>query len=328
MHRIGLRQRIAASCLMLSAVSAALALAEAPADQSTAWAYPIAPAAPIGPRPAEAGPARLPGSDIAFTRAQYTDRFAVPDWQPGLHPPMPPVVASGHRPNVMACGYCHLPTGDGRPENAALAGLPRAYIIAQMAAFRSGARHSSVADRGPQTMMIESAKGSSEADIAAAADYFSKLRHHGFVRVVEAARVPRTRTTAWLYSRDPAGGSEPIGARIIEMPEDFERFEMRDPAMRYTAYVPPGSIARGARLARTWAKGGLACASCHGVQFKGDGDIPPLAGRSPTYIVRQLNDFRTGARSGPEAAPMQQVTATMGNADMIALAAFLGSRAP
>lgn len=145
---------------------------------------------------------------------------------------------------------------------------------------------------------------------------------------METDRVPKTQTKGWLYSADPEGGSESIGARIIEMPVDFGRFERRDPTIRYIAYVPSGSIAMGAELAKTWGAGKQACASCHGRDLRGVGNVPPLAGRSPTYIVRQLNDFRTGARHGSKADLMKPVVASMRNEDMIALAAFLGSRQP
>ena len=71
-----------------------------------------------------------------------------------------------------------------------------------------------------------------------------------------------------------------------------------------------------------------ACTSCHGKDLKGVGDVPPLAGRSPTYIARQLIDFQTGSRTGPAAAPMAMVTQSMKNDDMVALAAYIASRKP
>jgi cytochrome c553 len=52
------------------------------------------------------------------------------------------------------------------------------------------------------------------------------------------------------------------------------------------------------------------------------GLIPPLAGRSPTYLLRQLVAFQTKDRSGLMATPMQVVVAKLELADMISLAAF------
>lgn len=242
---------------------------------------------------------------------------------------MPPVVAKGRKPGLMACAFCHLPTGDGRPENAVLAGLPRDHIIEQMRAFRDGTRRSSVVTRYPTILMTVVAKAATDAEIVAAADYFSSHEHHAFAEFVKTDRVPRTQTRGWVYSPRFEGDSEPIGARIIEMPVDFERFEHRDPSIRYFAYAPVGSVTRGERLAGTWGGAGQqACASCHGHDLRGIGQAPPLAGRSPTYIARQLNDLKTGARRGPVTDLMKPVVAPMHNVDITALAAFIGSRKP
>ena len=319
----------AALLTLASAVVSRSGAAQSARESPTAWAYPMnQPMSGNQPPPEANARLTIPGAATTFTPSEVRNIFKVADWRPGDHPPMPAIVAGGRRPDVMACGFCHLPTGNGRPENAPLAGLPRDYIVAQMRAFRSGARRSSVPGRVPTDLMSRSSKAISDAEINAAADYFASLTRRSFTKVTEAARVPKTRTTGWLYSRDPAGGSEPIGARIIEMPVDFEGFEHRDPTMRYIAYVPPGSIRRGRALARTWDGGQYACAACHGAGLRGSGDVPPLAGLAPTYIVRQLNDFRTGARGGEAAAPMQPVVASMTNDDMIALAAFLAAQAP
>jgi cytochrome c553 len=304
-----------------------------PLERAIQWAYPATPpptpGAPPPPRPAPETPVRVPGSAIALTLGQTRNTFDIPDWQPHEHPPMPSIVAHGHRPDVLACGYCHLPGGGGRPENAALAGLPRDYIVEQVMAFRNGDRRSTAAGRQPVELMIRAAKGSSDAEIQAAADYFTSIKYRSFTKVVEAARVPRTLTNGFLYLRDPAGGSEAIGERIIEMPVDTERFELRDPAGPFIAYVPVGSIARGARLVQNWGGGGvLACSMCHGEDLRGLGDVPPLAGRSPTYLARQLNDFKTGARHGGNSEAMKPVVASMRNADIVALVAYIGSRKP
>ncbi len=298
-------------------------------DENMSWAYPVSPQTSVT-APARDANALLtiPGARKRFTRAEVTNLFSAPDWKPGDHPPMPPVVAYGRKPDVMACAYCHLPTGDGRPENAPLAGLPRGYFIEQMHLFRDGHRTSSVPGRAPGVNMVHTAKGMTEAEIIAAADYFSALKHRSYIRITETATVPRSITKGWIYSRDPAGGTEPLGQRVLEMPQDFERFERRDPAIPYNTYVPTGSVKSGAALARNWVGSTLACAACHGHDLRGNGDIPPLAGRSPTYIARQLQDFKTGARTGGQAEQMAPVVAPMQASDMIALSAYLGSLRP
>ncbi len=324
-----MRRRSIPTMILPALLVACAPSAAEPPDQSMAWAYPVsAPSAASAPVRHATARLTIPDARIGFTRAQVTDLFSAPDWKPGDHPPMPPVVAYGRKPEVMACAYCHLPTGDGRPENAPLAGLPRDYIIEQMRLFRDGHRESSVPGRAPGVNMTRTAKGMTDAEIIAAADYFASLRHRSYIRIIEASTVPKSLTKGWIYSRDPAGGSEPLGQRILEMPQDFERFERRDPAIPYITYVPVGSVKRGAQLARDWGGGVLACAACHGRNLHGNGDIPPLAGRSPTYIARQLQDFRTGARTGGQAEQMAPVVAPMQASDMIAISAYIGSLRP
>ena len=242
---------------------------------------------------------------------------------------MPEVVAHGRAPKLFACAYCHLPNGMGRPENANLAGFPEDYIIAQLAAFRDSSRRSASPDWIPGKSMRAVAMNATDADIASAARYFAGLRSTPRVRVIEAARVPRTRQAGFVYARVVGSETEPIGNRIIEGPTDFERHELRDDGVKYVAYVPPGSIKRGRSIATTGTNGvASACVTCHGPTLAGIGLIPPLAGRYPTYMVRQLLAFKTGARSTAASQPMQAVVAPLSVGDMIAVAAYAASLAP
>ena len=70
------------------------------------------------------------------------------------------------------------------------------------------------------------------------------------------------------------------------------------------------------------------CATCHGPGLRGLGPVPGIAGRSPSYVVRQLWDFRHGARAGPASALMRPVVERLTLDEMIALAAYLGSLPP
>ena len=158
---------------------------------------------------------------------------------------MPPAVAHGRAPDVFACGYCHLPNGQGRPENASLAGLPAAYIVAQMADFKSGARESSEPRIAPTTRMIGLAKGATDEEIESAADYFSKLRPKLWIRVVETDTVPKTRVSGWMLVPLESGEMEPLGRRIIETPENVEQTELRNDVASFV-----GSCADGQHPAR------------------------------------------------------------------------------
>ena len=134
-----------AAMAAMAAGLAGLVAACAAKDGFPDWAFPGVKAEPAQTAAQAAARAAervtVPGSDRSFPRGQLEDiTQPVADWRPGSHPPAPEIVLIGRPGGANACGYCHLPGGEGRPENASLAGLPADYIKAQIAAFRSGAR--------------------------------------------------------------------------------------------------------------------------------------------------------------------------------------------
>ena len=299
-----------------------------PNTMPPAWAYALA--APDYKAPADDGTLRhVPGSSAAWTLTQTRDRFFAADWHPTDHPPMPEVVAHGRKPDVNACGFCHRADGPGGPENANLAGLPAAYIAEQMADFKSGARKSSLAELSPPKNMIVTAKAVSDEDIAQAAAYFSGLKPRKLITVIESADVPKTYVEGFIYWPREGSEKEPIGDRIIEMPKDLEQFESRDSHSEFIAYVPPGSIAKGRDLAETGGSGRItACTVCHGKGLRGVGEVPGIAGRSPSYVMRQLYDVKFGARNGKAIAPMKLVLANVSESELVTLAAYAASLEP
>jgi hypothetical protein len=108
----------------------------------TDWLFPLSPLPADPPSYDNVTPLHIPRSKNTFTEAQLNNLFSAADWFPQSHTVMPDIVARGRPPEVYACGYCHTPSGQGRPENASLAGLPAAYIVQQLADFKSGARRS------------------------------------------------------------------------------------------------------------------------------------------------------------------------------------------
>jgi cytochrome c553 len=242
---------------------------------------------------------------------------------------MPEVVARGRKPGVFACGFCHRADGPGGPENSSLQGLPAVYIAQQMADFRSGARATSVPERDPPKFMIALSREVTDAEVEAAAAYFSAIVPRRNISVAEAARVPRTFATGWHLAAGKSSDREPIGQRIVEVPEDLERFESRDARARFVAYVPPGSVGKGRALAATGGGGRtVQCGTCHGPDLRGLGPVPGIAGRSPSYMVRQLYDFKHGARAGAGAALMTPAVDKLTLDDMISLAAYAASLEP
>lgn len=314
------------SLIALALLASTSAAVDAPAP---AWAFPVNASGTSPPLVDDGKPKHVPGSTRAFTQSQIVAiDVQPPDWHPDEHPAMPGIVGRSRAPAVYACAFCHLPNGAGRPENASIAGLSVAYIKAQLAAFREGSRPGSEPRRKPNSMMMEVAKNLTPSEVEESAAYFAALTPRSYIKVVEAPVVPRT-VTGWMLAKAPEGGTEPIGNRIIELAEDVERFERRDSRVRYVAYVPPGSLARGKRLVVTGDEGRtLACASCHGPDLEGLADVPRLAGRSPSYLFRQLYDLRQGTRVGGASVLMRPVVAQLTDEDMVAIVAYLASERP
>ena len=313
-------------CLAATQVGGAEATAPG-AEEPPAWAYPVNPP-DLKPAVDDGSLRHVPGSTRAYTLSQLRDFFMAPDWHPDDHPVMPDVVARGRNSDVFACGFCHRTDGRGGPESANIAGLPAAYIVQQMADFKNGARGTSLASRLPPQAMIAVSRAVSAAEIDAAAAYFSALKPAANITVVETAAVPKSYVAGWHLAALPGGEREPIGQRIIEVPENLERFVSRDSRAVFIAYVPIGSVERGRVLVAGSDGTTVACAGCHGPDLRGLAAIPSLAGRSPTYLVRQLYDFKHGARAGSGSLLMRPAVERLELEDMISIAAYAASLPP
>jgi cytochrome c553 len=315
------------------------------------WLFPIDPKSlEKNPKPVKLDDVELleiPDSKEKFTQARINDPFNAPDWRPD-HSPMPAVVAKGRKPNVMACAFCHTPTGQGRPENSALAGLPEAYFKEQLRDLRSGARKpSGPAEYLPSQNMLKIARAMTDEEIEESAKYFAQQKLRRRVYVIESLRIPRAERAAWIY--EEVGGTEDLEGRLLEVTNELPRHERRDDRLEYLAYVPPGSINRGKRLVTT-GKGSdgpglisrnpadqvpvvdsprtVVCATCHGPKLMGTDKIPPIAGRQPTYLLRQMLAFRNGTRTGDAAAQMTPVVDRLTLKEMIDVVAYVSSLYP
>jgi cytochrome c553 len=276
-----------------------------------------------GTLPAEApGPKSVPGSTTTYTPQQIDDLLNPPDWFPDEHRPAPAIVQKG-RGAALACGSCHLMSGLGHPESADLTGFTADYFVQQMADFKTGARRD-------YARMNGISKEVTEQEARDAGEWFASLPRRAFVRVVEAAMVPRTFVgQGRMRFVDPKGGTEPIGSRIITLPEDQERARLRDPKSGFVAYAPPGSVARGKALADTGGGGRtVACAICHGEGMKGLANVPRLAGVHPIYLARQMHLFKDGTRNGPDAPLMKRPVAQLTDEDILNVSAYLASLPP
>jgi cytochrome c553 len=319
----------ALSLALLCTFSIGIQSQQAPAVPSTslppvparepAWAFPVQ-AGTLPPEPP--GPKKVPGSAKTYTVAEIDNLLAPPDWFPNEHPAAPPIIQTG-RGAALACGSCHLMNGAGHPESADTAGFTAGYLIQQMADFKSGVRKDYARMNGIAAAL-------SDDEIRQASEWFALLKPQKWNRVVEAAIVPRTFVgQGRMRFASPEGGTEPIGNRIITLPEDQERARLRDPKSGFVVYVPVGSLARGRSLVETGASGkSIQCAVCHGDGLKGLGNVPRLAGLHPIYTARQLHLFKDGGRNGIDAQLMKKAVAALSNDDILAISAYLGSLAP
>ncbi len=294
-----------------------------PAPSYPEWAYAVPTRDNEATAPKDDGAMfTLPGAAGPFTRGQTAGANHTPpaDWYPGDHPPMPKLIAAGDAARgITACAGCHYPNGKGRPQNANIAGLNAGYLARQLREFKSGARHSAEPRKKNAQQMVDFAKAMTEGEITEAAAYYAALPPTVPIKVIRTATVPQMRSQEGMWLPHEIGAREPIGVRIIETPADVDREQLRDPHAGFIAYVPPGALAQGKRLAAR-----LGCAGCHGDGLKG-ADAPGIAGRSPSYLGRQLYDFQQGTRHGEMAAAMQPVAAKLTAADIVNLTAYAAS---
>jgi cytochrome c553 len=339
---------LAATAALTLGAAAGVTVVQA-ADVPPPWAYGFASPPPSSPAPALANaPANpppdntiqhtLPGSKLSFTRAQAGNRYGPGDWYPEDHPQMPDVVAHGREsasPQIFACGLCHYPNGHGRPENAGINGLSYDYIMQQLTDFKNGARKTSDPRKGNTGLMTGFAKSLTDDEMKAAAKYFSSIPATPWIKVVETATAPKAKVAGGMFVElaGAEAGTEPLGERILEVPANTEDTELwRNPRSGFVAYVPPGSIKKGESLvtAGTTAGGGkvTACTACHGADLRGLGPVPRLAGRSPSYVARQLYDMQHGNRAGAWTPLMVPVVANLDQSDLVNAAAYLASLQP
>jgi cytochrome c553 len=337
------RPQVLASFAVIVLFSAA-AMADPPQQQDQnkapvhplAWAYAVQdPPPPPAPPPTDDADVRsAAGSTLSFTMKQIRDTANPVDWFPGDHPPVPTIVAHRRSPTanpwIGSCGLCHLINGKGRPENAGVAGLPAGYILEQLDDFKNGARRTADPGKRNTITMTGNASGLTPEEAKAAADYFSSIKMTPWIKVMEVETVPKVRNVGGFFVPVEGSETEPIGQRILEMPVNTEQTEKyRNPRSGWIAYVPMGSVKRGEELVvRGGAGKTVACAACHGEGLKGNGNFPPLAGRSPSYLARQLYDIQQFTRNGPGTQLMRPVVEKLTQDDIMVITAYIASLEP
>ena len=297
-----------------------------------AWAYGfVSDTDPIQPDPqdseARGGPDKgvmlhVSGSSLSFTFTQLRDQRGPADWFPDDHPKMPDVVAHGKRPNVSACSFCHFTNGKGHPSNADITDLPYSYFLQTMSDFKNGLRWSADTRKTNTNQMKVFANAMSDDEIKAAAQYYTSIKWAPRIKVVETNMVPKMGFGGGMFFSLEGKEKEPIGQRILETPESREiTIALRNPRSMFIAYAPVGSIKKGEAIVTA-----KQCRLCHGDQLQGRGPVPGIAGRSPSYLVRELYDMQQGTRIGEWTSLMKPAVTDLTPDDFVALGAYLASR--
>src|SRR4029079_9294050 len=100
------------------------------------------------------------------------------------------------------------------------------------------------------------ARGLPAEDMRKAVEFFAALKPAVWYKVIEAQTVPKTWVNGGRMRLPlPSGGTEPLGNRIITLPQDPARVESRDPHSGFIAYVPIGSLAKGEALVKNGGGG-------------------------------------------------------------------------
>ena len=137
-----------------------------------------------------------------------------------------------------------------------------------------------------------------------------------------------TQHAGWIHEVVEGGGTEPIGTRVVETPVDIRRNKARDDTAGFIAYVPQGAVGRGREIVTTGGARSVSCTICHGEDLRGIGPIPALAGRSPTYMARQLYDLQTGVRNGAWSDLMDAAVKNLTEEDIVDIVAYTASLDP
>jgi cytochrome c553 len=292
------------------------------AEGGPKWAYPVADAVQPANVPVSNEFRRVPQSALTYKATEIDNLFEPPIWFPEHNVGMPRVVQYGAPPGVRACAACHLTSGQGHPESGHISGLPVNYFKRQISDYRDGLRTDPV-------WMTKMSAALTDADVDAAAQWFSKVKPISWIKVVETDLIPKsyfTRSRKRLAL--PGNETEALGDRIAEFPQDPARVLNRDPYAGFIAYVPKGSVALGKVLTQEGGGKTVACAACHGPTLQGAGDIPRIAGISPLYTVRQMFAFKSGSRKGTHAAQMTPIVANLDVNDITHIASYLATLNP
>jgi len=178
--------------------------------------------------------------------------------------------------------------------------------------------------------MVRLAKGMTDQEMQEIAEYYEAVPWTPWIRVIETDMAPAMHLEEGnMFITMGVEPALPLNGIIIESPEnERESNYLRSPRSGWNAYVPVGSLAKGEELVTTGGGKTVACNVCHGADLMGVGIMPGIAGRSPSYMMRQLWDMRQGTRRGPNVALMMPIIENLTVEDMNNIVAYLASLMP
>lgn len=115
--------------------------------------------------------------------------------------------------------------------------------------------------------------------------------------------------------------------QMVPFLANLSRTDMFDIAAYFAAQkpAPPAFDADPAKVARGRAKAQeVLCTMCHLGGFKGQNEIPRVAGQHYDYVVKQMKAFKQGQRTN-DAGNMSSVSKTLSDQDIDDLAQYLVS---
>ena len=102
--------------------------------------------------------------------------------------------------------------------------------------------------------------------------------------------------------------------------EQLANYFAAQPALPNSSFkADPQQRALGEQLAQAGN-----CVACHGAELQGQAMFPRLSGQGYDYLVKQLNDFKSGQRTDATGA-MAPIVATLSEQDITSLATYLAS---
>jgi cytochrome c553 len=191
---------------------------------------------------------------------------------------------------LQLCGGCHNPDGNSViPENPKLAGLNAKYLQRQLEDFKAGKRTNPIMDS--IIPMVD------ESEFKGLAKHFSGQK-----------RLPGA-----LYTVEPAA---PAAADAQSAPAA---------AGAMSEQAKADQIAKGMQIYTEGVMGSAvpACMGCHGEDGTGSDKFPYIGSQNNVYIVNQLTNFKTGARTNDPKAVMQAVAKRMTDEEIAAVAEYI-----